>query len=646
MKKGKFQSLSFKIMSSIVVTSMVIIVGIFLSFEKINKKAFYDVEFQKAKLIVKTIEPLVAIDIYLGLEDKMHSLVNQLLKNNDILSVTILQHNKPLYKVESKNQNGTLFVFKKDILQPNSQKKIGTIELNYSNHTYKQLVNKYNKLLMIMLVALGVIFILLSIYIEGLLKPLKKVAKLLKGFSPEKKLEIQVIKQNNEVSLILTALNEMQEKIYDFTRKQKDINVYLEKEVNKKTSELQEQLFKDDLTQLPNRKKLFSDIKNSKNDGALLILNIDDFKEINDFYGQSVGDYILVEFTKRLQNFLEDEKNITLSRLSGDEFALFFVHRPSYRSFMRVVNNLTKETEKMVFEYEQSEIFIRITIGGTMDLHDEMLEKADIALKIAKKQKKYFLLYDEKLDVKRQYKENMEWVKKLKSAIKEDRIVPYFQPIFDVKTQKPVSYECLIRLIDTDGSVISPYKFLTIAQKSKLYPQLTQIMVEKSCQYFQHKNTTFSVNLSINDILDVDMVAYIQKCVKKYDVKNKIVFEILETEGIDNYEEVSSFILSMKRLGCKISIDDFGSGYSNFEHILKLDIDYIKIDGSLIKNLDTDVNVQIVVETIVDFSKKLHLITIAEFVHNQAVFEKVKLLDIERVQGFYLGEPDKEILED
>jgi len=645
MNKENFQSLSFKIVNSIIITSIIMVTGIFLSFVHINKKAFYNVELQKAKLIVKTIEPLVAIDIYLGMQDKMESIVNELIKNKDILSVKILKNNTSVYEVKSKNKSETLFVLKKDILQPNSQKKIGTIELNYSNHNYKQLINKYNKLLMIMLVVLVVIFVLLSIYIEQLLKPLRKIAKLLRGFSPEKKLEIEPIKENNEISLILSALNEMQEKIFDFASKQKDINAYLEKEVDSKTAELRKQLFIDDLTQLPNRKKLFKDIKDSNSDGALLILNIDDFKEINDFYGQNVGDYILVEFAKRLQDFLEDEKNITLSRLSGDEFALFFLYKPLYRSFMRVVNNLIKEVEKMIFEYEQSEIFIRATIGGTMDSH-EMLEKADIALKLAKEQKKYFLLYDKKFDLKRQYKENMEWVQKIKSAIKEDRIVPYFQPIFNTKTQTVASYECLIRLIDTDGSVISPYRFLTIAQKSKLYPQLTQIMLEKSCQYFQHKDTTFSVNLSITDILDVDMVAYIQKCVKKHDVNNKIVFEILETEGIENYEEVASFISNMKRVGCRISIDDFGSGYSSFEHILKLDIDYIKIDGSLIKNLETDINSQIIVETIVDFAKKLNLTIVAEFVHNQGVLAKVKSLDIERVQGFYLGEPAKEQFEE
>ena len=124
---------------------------------------------------------------------------------------------------------------------------------------------------------------------------------------------------------------------------------------------------------------------------------------------------------------------------------------------------------------------------------------------------------------------------------------------------------------------------------------------------------------------------------------NKIIFEILESEGIENYEEVSSFIDEMKSLGCKIAIDDFGSGYSNFEHLLKLNINYIKIDGSLIKNIDTDKYAQIVIETIVDFASKLNITTIAEYVHNESVHEKVKKLNIHRSQGFYLAEPQEEI---
>jgi len=642
MKLTNFGSLSFRIMSSIFIVSIIIIMGVFFAFEKINKEAFYNVELQKANLIVKTIEPLIAIDIYFGMENKIQNILEQLMKNEDILSIKILKEQKEVIEVHGKNNYETLFTIKKDIFRPNSKKKIGTIVLNYSNHNYEQLTHKYTNLLVLMLVILLIIFVLLSVYIKDLLKPLRRVARLLRGFSPEKRLTIEPMNQNNEIALILSALYEMQEKVFDYARKQKDINSYLEAEVSKKTKELREQLFVDVLTGLPNRRKLFKKIKEIKNDSALLILNIDDFKEINDFYGQNAGDYVLKEFAKKLQNFLRDEKNIYLYRLSGDEFALFFQQKPSFRTFMRNVNSLVKEIEKMVFEYEESEIYIRVTFGGTME-RDGMLEKADIALKLAKEQKKYFLLYNEKLNIQKQYKENMEWVQKIKNAIKEERIVPFFQPIFDVQAQKVVSYECLIRLIDTDGSVISPYKFLTIAQKSKLYPQLTKIMIEKSCQYFQHKETTFSVNLSINDMLDADMVAYIQKSIKKYNVNNKIVFEILETEGVENYEEVSLFILNIKRLGCKISIDDFGSGYSSFEHILKLDIDYLKIDGSLIKNLETDKNSLIVVETIVDFAKKLNLVVVAEYVHNQVVFEIVKSLDIERVQGFYLGEPSENI---
>ncbi|MDD3505483.1 MAG: EAL domain-containing protein [Sulfurimonas sp.] len=281
-----------------------------------------------------------------------------------------------------------------------------------------------------------------------------------------------------------------------------------------------------------------------------------------------------------------------------------------------------------------------MTIGGAYQI-EGALEKADIALKSAKKQQKSFLLYDEKLNIEDEYKKNMEWVKKLKKAIERDRIVPYFQPIFDNSTDKIASYECLIRLIDDEDSVISPYYFLNIAKKSRLYSTLTKIMVEKSCIYFEYLNYAFSINLSVEDILDKDVVNYIKEKIQTHNVANRIIFEILESEGIEEYEEVSAFIGEMKRLGCRIAVDDFGSGYSNFEHLLKLNVDYIKIDGTLIKNLDKDISAQIIVGTIVDFAKRLNLLTVAEFVHNKEIFEKVKELNVDRTQGYFLSEPQK-----
>jgi diguanylate cyclase (GGDEF)-like protein len=386
---------------------------------------------------------------------------------------------------------------------------------------------------------------------------------------------------------------------------------------------------------------MFNDIVDTK-DGALLIINIDDFKEINDFYGHVAGDSILKKFSNRLKNMFKEKQYIRLKRLSGDEFALLFVQKPSLEGFIKIAEKLINDVEKMIFLYKKNEISIRVTIGGAYQI-DRALEKADIALKSAKRERKSFLLYDEKLNIEEQYKDNMEWVKKLKKAIEQDKIVPYFQPVFDNKSEKIASYECLIRLVESNGNVVSPYLFLTIAKKSRLYSELTKIMVEKSCRHFENIDCDFSVNLSVDDILDKDMVKYIKQKIKKYSVANKIIFEILESEGIENYEEVSFFISEMKKLGCRIAIDDFGSGYSNFEHLLKLDIDYIKIDGTLIKNLDKDVNAQVVVETIVGFAQRLNILTVAELVHNEAVFIKARELNVSRSQGFFLGTPEENI---
>jgi EAL domain-containing protein (putative c-di-GMP-specific phosphodiesterase class I) len=123
------------------------------------------------------------------------------------------------------------------------------------------------------------------------------------------------------------------------------------------------------------------------------------------------------------------------------------------------------------------------------------------------------------------------------------------------------------------------------------------------------------------------------------EVASSIVFEILETEEIEDYDLVSDFIREVKRYGCHISIDDFGSGYSNFEKLLQLDIDIIKIDGSLIRNVDHDTHAELVVQTIVDFAKGADLLTVAEFVHSEAVYEKVRILGIDFAQGYHLGEP-------
>jgi len=639
----KIKSLSRKIVMLIAIVTLISMLFIFSVFEKITKKAFYNVETQKAQLVLSTIEPLIGVNIYLNLNNRIEQVTKQLLSNPDILAIKVLQNNRIISEIKSKEFKDNIqdsFIVKNAILHPSTKKKIGSLVLTYSNKNYKELVDRYTTFLIKILFLFGVLFLLFSLYIKKILSPLRKIAKLLRGYSPDKNINIPFDTQNNEIGFISKALNNMQDRIAQYSKQQQDINKYLEEKVDEKTQELTRQLYTNGLTELPNRRSLLHDI-NNYDDGALLILNIDDFKEINDFFGHSAGDSLLISFSRKLSDMIMEHENITLIHLFGDEFALFFREKPSKDEFIRLAMSFTETIEKMNFKHENNELKVRVTAGGTYQVQ-EALEKADIALKSAKKQGKEFLLYDETLNVEQQYKNNMEWTKKLNYAIENDKISVYFQPIFDNQTKKMVSAECLIRLIDED-KIITPYHFLTIAKKSKLYSKLTKIMIQKSCQYFEHLDCDFSINLSVEDVLDEGIVEYITHNIKKYNVSEKIIFELLETEGIENYEEVSSFINEMKSLGCKIAIDDFGSGYSNFEYLLQLNIDYIKIDGSLIKNIDFDTNTQIVVETIVNFAKKLDITIIAEYVHSKNVYEKVKDLNIERSQGFFLAKPESSL---
>ncbi len=639
-------SLSLKIIFSIIAVSLLVMFILFLVLEKINEDAFYKVEIDKANIILKTVEPLIALDLYLGMKENINSITKELVNNPNILSIKITTENSSIYSL-SKNNNlkktKDYFVVTKDIYQPNSKKIIANILLTYSSENYKKLRYEYRKTIISLFIVLILLFILLSLYIKRLLAPLRKIASYLNNYNPDIKRSPFLYDENNEIGLIAKELNSMQNKIQDYSEKQQNINKNLEKMVEKKTAELKTQLYTNTLTGLPNRTSLVNDIISLEN-GALIILNIDDFKEINDFYGHIVGDSVLIQLSKKLEYILNNRSNIKLIHLHADEFGLLFTKEIAYSSFIKMIKKLIKEIENIILYHEDNKIVLQITIGAVHGI-DNALERADIALKLAKKISKEFVVYDKKLNIEHLYEENIKWLKRIRNAIKHDNITPFFQPIYDTKTSKILSYECLMRLIDENNNIISPYKFLTIAKKSRLYTQLTKIMIQKSCEYFQNFKYNFSINLSIEDILDIEIVTFLKTQMQRYKVADRVVLEILETEGIENYEKISKFIADMKKIGCKIAIDDFGSGYANFEYILKLNIDYIKIDGTLIKNLDTDKNAKILVETIVDFAQRLNIQTIAEYVHNEAIYKEVKKLNIDRSQGFYLSEPIADIKE-
>ncbi len=389
----------------------------------------------------------------------------------------------------------------------------------------------------------------------------------------------------------------------------------------------------DQLTTLPNRQKILLDI-NMKTPTACVIFNIDEFKEVNDFFGTENGDKILHDIALWFLKL-----DLETYRIDGDEFAILYYEDISVEMIKHNVENLLSLFEEELFHIEDENIHIQLS-AGIAKAKNRLLTKADIAVHYAREQKIKIAVYEENANIEEKYKKNIAMATSIREALLDNRIVCHYQAIMDTKTGEINKYETLVRMIDNNNEIVPPLSFLPIAKKMKLYSHITKEVIHQSCNTFKDRTETFSVNLSIDDIKDANTVQEIINTIIKTNTASRIVFEILESEGIENYDEVEGFITQIKSLGAKIAIDDFGTGYSNFEHILKLNVDYIKIDGSLIKNIEENKKHQIIVETIVDFAKKMGSKTIAEFVCNENIFSIVKNIDVDFSQGFYIGKPN------
>lgn len=435
--------------------------------------------------------------------------------------------------------------------------------------------------------------------------------------------------------------DELEDKQHILERLNKELEENIEL-VKQKNIELATQLYTDKLTGLPNRFKLLEDIKES-NAPALVILNLDSFKEINDFYGDKIGDFVLSEIAQRLHNY-ESHYSVKLYKLQADEYALFTDGGIAYEDLKELVGKVHDNMEEQLIYLNEQEIHIGITAGISIGERDKLFAQADMALKSAKMKRKSFLFYDESMKVMKEFEQNIKWLHTLRNALDNERLIAYYQPIFSNVTGKVEKFECLARLIDEQGKIHTPYYFIDISKRSRLYSRITRSVIQNAFGAFKHNNYQFSVNLSIEDIQDDETMNYIFNLLhQEPDVAKRLIFEIVESEGIDNYEIVKDFIANAKKYECQIAIDDFGSGYSNFAHTLKMDVDHIKIDASLVKNADTDENSKIICQTIVDFSKRLDIKTIAEYVHSQSVLDTVKSFGVDFSQGYFLGEPVSEV---
>lgn len=407
--------------------------------------------------------------------------------------------------------------------------------------------------------------------------------------------------------------------------------------IMKHQDELTNMLYVDTLTKLQNRNALLKDIEQGPELSCTLI-NIDNFSHINNLYGENFGNKVLIEFSHFLNNCIKDDLDSKLYRLSGDEFVIASAQRDVHK-VEKMAKELIIENNETPIVIDEQHIALSITIGISLEENPQLLTTANMAIIAARKEFTNMMTYSKELSLNDEYENNLRWIKEIKDAIEDDRITMFYQPIIDNNGKGVKKFETLIRLIDKNGHIVTPYYFLEIAKKAKLYKQLTKIVIKKSFEAFKDNDYEFSINITIDDILDKDITKYIIDTLEKYQMSHRVIFEIVESESIENFVDVEKFIKLIKSYGCRISIDDFGTGYSNFEHLMRLQADFIKIDGSIIKEITTDKRSALITSVIVAFAKEMNIQTIGEYVETKEINDKLISLGVDKSQGYYFDEP-------
>ncbi len=398
-------------------------------------------------------------------------------------------------------------------------------------------------------------------------------------------------------------------------------------------------IYDDPLTGLPNYLQLFRDLESPDESKSLMIFNIREFSKINIIYGQEKGNEVI----RKVAEYLKGNSLIeTAYRIYADEFA--FVIPTTDRS--SIIESIKDELEKLTFTIGGDKIFLRI-YGSTGIKSAHILEHCEFGLTASREH--YGAIIDtdrmNKKDIQ-SYAEKFNFGQHLRLAFLDNRIYPYLQPILNLKSGTITRYEVLMRIEDENGRIMVPHEFLPTLKKMYIFPEITKYMIQKSFDLFRNESYEFSVNITYADIIDENIRAFIAAIIKENpEVAKRCTFELLENEAVHNLEEVHSFFGFLHQYGLKIALDDFGTGYANYETILQLDIDMIKIDGTLIKNITKDQKSRIMVESIVAIARTSNAEVVAEWVYNEETFDLVKALDIDYAQGYYVGKPSSSFVQ-
>lgn len=435
----------------------------------------------------------------------------------------------------------------------------------------------------------------------------------------------------------------------DFNRKElvrKNENLA---ETNKKVKQLHYLATHDFLTNIPNRyyleeylQKLIT-YETDHYESALLFIDLDNFKVVNDSFGHASGDQILLDFVDRIQTHLGSEA--FLARLGGDEFAIV-LRSTSLDKAKTVANQLLRAFQDEEFRVDGYQVTIKVTasigiimIDGTQDTQT-LFSYADVALYTAKDEGKNRISIIQSARDIAFLSDSNRTILQINYALKENKFTLFFQPVFE-RTGTIVHYEALLRMLAPEGKLIFPSEFLPIAERFGMMSQIDRWVVNEAIGILQNRSDlSIFVNISASSLGDQELLNFIEIRMKESKIQpSRLGFEITETAAIKDLDQAERWIRTLKLMGCKFALDDFGVGFLTFSHLQRLPVDYLKIDGLFIRDLDVDPTNKALVQAINTVAHTLGKATIAEYVESAAIWLILRELGIDCGQGYFLGKP-------
>ncbi len=339
--------------------------------------------------------------------------------------------------------------------------------------------------------------------------------------------------------------------------------------------------------------------------------------------------------------------NAAYKQMGIDHLVHVYVH--TYKTFMAVANHDMSDDDfynLMKANHEQYQLITarQTGLGGIsrfmMVFGDDLINRARSAYYVNRYEQGNFLVAkDEKEKLAMEQEENLKIFELLGYAINNDRVVPFYQGIYNNQTKKIQKYEALMRIYDQNGKVCPPGMFLEASKKLKLYLPLSKMMIDKSLKAFEGKKSELGINISLYDIKAPEFKEWIIERLKKHPEPSKVVIEFVETENYSKNNEIFEFVNDLRKVGCKIAVDDFGVGFATYTSIVSLRPDIIKIDGDIIKNILTSQDNKIILDSIKYMADRVNAKTVAEFVENQDIQDAIEAHKIDFSQGYHFAKP-------